>query len=134
MACIVQKYGGSSVADVDKLHQVARFIAQVKNQDIDIAVVVSAMGKTTDELVAMAREISPKPPRREMDMLLSTGERITMSLLCMALHELDLDAVSLTGSQAGIITNDRHNDAQVIEGCCVADRLPGRHHHQRPAQ
>ena len=115
MACIVQKYGGSSVADVDKLHQVARFVAQVKNQDIDIAVVVSAMGKTTEELLAMAREISPKPPRREMDMLLSTGERITMSLLCIALHELGLDAVSLTGSQAGIITNDRHNDAQVIE-------------------
>jgi aspartate kinase len=73
------------------------------------------MGKTTDELVDMARAISPKPPRREMDMLLSTGERITMSLLCVALHELGFDAVSLTGSQAGIITNDRHNDAQVIE-------------------
>ncbi len=115
MACIVQKYGGSSVADVEKLHKIARLIAKVKDQNFDIAVVVSAMGKTTDELVAMAREISPKPPRREMDMLLSTGERITMSLLCMALHELGFDAVSLTGSQAGIITNDRHNDAQVIE-------------------
>jgi aspartate kinase len=115
MACIVQKYGGSSVADVDKLRKTARLIADVKGQNIDIAVVVSAMGKTTDELVAMARGISPKPPRREMDMLLSTGERITMSLLCMALHELGFDAVSLTGSQAGIITNDRHNDAQVIE-------------------
>jgi aspartate kinase len=115
MACIVQKYGGSSVADVDKLRKIARLIADVKGQNIDIAVVVSAMGKTTDELVAMARGISPKPPRREMDMLLSTGERITMSLLCMALHELGFDAVSLTGSQAGIITNDRHNDAQVIE-------------------
>jgi aspartate kinase len=115
MACIVQKYGGSSVADVDKLRKIARLIADVKGQNIDIAVVVSAMGKTTDELVAMARGISPKPPRREMDMLLSTGERITMSLLCMTLHELGFDAVSLTGSQAGIITNDRHNDAQVIE-------------------
>ena len=115
MACIVQKYGGSSVADVKRLRKIARKIADVKGQNIDIAVVVSAMGKTTDELVAMARGISPKPPRREMDMLLSTGERITMSLLCMALHELGSDAVSLTGSQAGIITNDRHNDAQVIE-------------------
>ncbi len=115
MVCIVQKYGGSSVADVDKLRKIARLIADVKGQNIDIAVVVSAMGKTTDELIAMAREISSKPPRREMDMLLSTGERITMSLLCMALHELGFDAVSLTGSQAGIITNDRHNDAQVIE-------------------
>ena len=115
MACIVQKYGGSSVADVDRLHKIARLIADVKGQNLDVAVVVSAMGRTTDELVTMAREISPKPPRREMDMLLSTGERITMSLLCMALHELGFDAVSLTGSQAGIITNDRHNDAQVIE-------------------
>ena len=115
MTCIIQKYGGSSVADVDKLQKIARMIADVQEQNIDIAVVVSAMGKTTDELLMMARLISPKPPRREMDMLLSTGERITMSLLCMALHKLGLDAVSLTGSQAGIITNDRHNDAQVIE-------------------
>jgi len=103
------------VADVDRLQKVAGLIADARGQNTDIAVVVSAMGKTTDELVMMARCISPKPPRREMDMLLSTGERITMSLLCMALHELGLDAVSLTGSQAGIITNDRHNDAQVIE-------------------
>ena len=115
MTCIVQKYGGSSVADVDKLRKITRLIAKVKSQKIDVAVVVSAMGKTTDNLLSMARDFSPKPPRREMDMLLSTGERITMSLLCMALHELGIDAVSLTGSQAGIITNDRHNDAQVIE-------------------
>jgi len=115
MTCIVQKYGGSSVADVGKLRKIVELIAGLKNQNIDIAVVVSAMGKTTDELVMMAREISAKPPRREMDMLLSTGERITMSLLSMALHERGLRAVSLTGSQAGIITNDRHNDAQVIE-------------------
>ena len=115
MICIVQKYGGSSVADVDKLRKIAHLIAEVKRQRIDVAVVVSAMGKTTDNLLSMARDFSPKPPRREMDMLLSTGERTTMSLLCMALHELGIDAVSLTGSQAGIITNDRHNDAQVIE-------------------
>jgi aspartate kinase len=115
MTCIVQKYGGSSVADVEKITKVARLIAEVKKQEIDVAVVVSAMGKTTDGLVEMARSISPSPPRREMDMLLSTGERITMSLLCMALHELGVEAVSLTGSQSGIITNDRHNDARVIE-------------------
>jgi aspartate kinase len=115
MPCIVQKYGGSSVADVDRLQKIAGLIADARKRNTDIAVVVSAMGKTTDELVMMAHSISPKPPRREMDMLLSTGERITMSLLCMALNELGLDAVSLTGSQAGIITNDRHNDAQVIE-------------------
>ena len=70
MTCIVQKYGGSSVADVDRLRKIVRVIADLKGRDNDIAVVVSAMGKTTDELVAMAREISPKPPRREMDMLL----------------------------------------------------------------
>ena len=115
MTCIVQKYGGSSVADVNKLRKIAGLIAGVKGRNFDIAVVVSAMGQTTDELVRMAREIASKPPRREMDMLLSTGERITMSLLSMALHERGLRAVSLTGSQAGIITNDRHNDAQVIE-------------------
>jgi aspartate kinase len=115
MTCIVQKYGGSSVADLGRLHKIAHVIADLKGRNIDIAVVVSAMGKTTDELVAMSREVSANPPRREMDMLLSTGERITMAMLCMALHEQGLDAVSLTGSQAGIITNDRHNDAQVIE-------------------
>ena len=115
MTCIVQKYGGSSVADVTKLRRVAELIAAVKQQNLGVAVVVSAMGKTTDKLVAMSRELTPHPPRREMDMLLSTGERMTMALLCMALHDLGLPAVSLTGSQAGIITNDRHNDAQVIE-------------------
>lgn len=115
MTCIVQKYGGSSLADIDKITNVARMIAQVKQQGTDVAVVVSAMGKTTNQLVEMARNISSKPSRREMDMLLSTGERITMSLLCMALNEQGVRSVSLTGSQCGIITNHRHNDAQVIE-------------------
>jgi aspartate kinase len=115
MTCIVQKYGGSSVADVDKLRRIAGRIAEVRKLQIDVAVVVSAMGPTTDNLLAMARDLSAKPPRREMDMLLSTGERITMALLSMALNERGVDAVSLTGSQAGIITNHRHNDAQVIE-------------------
>ena len=115
MTCIVHKYGGSSVADVEKLKQIARMIASAKAEADQVAVVVSAMGKTTNNLVNMARSLSADPPRREMDMLLSTGERITMSLLCMALHQRGMDAVSLTGSQCGIITNDRHNDAQVIE-------------------
>jgi aspartate kinase len=115
MTCIVQKYGGSSLSDVEKIKSVARMIARVKKQGVNVAAVVSAMGKTTNQLVQMARGISPKPPRREMDMLLSTGERITMSLLCMALNELGVRSVSLTGSQCGIITNHRHNDAQVIE-------------------
>ena len=115
MTCIVQKFGGSSLSDVDKIMKVACMIARAKKQGMDVAAVVSAMGKTTNQLVEMARSISPKPPRREMDMLLSTGERITMSLLCMALNEMGVQSVSLTGSQCGIITNHRHNDAQVIE-------------------
>ncbi|MBK9099814.1 MAG: aspartate kinase [bacterium] len=115
MKLIVQKYGGSSVADVDKLKKIASMIAAVKKQGIDVVVVVSAMGKTTNQLIEMAKTISPDPPRREMDMLLSTGERTSMALLCIALHEEGIESISLTGSQAGIITNDRHNDARVIE-------------------
>jgi aspartate kinase len=115
MKCIVQKYGGSSVADAEKLKLIARKVAEVKKQGYDVTVVVSAMGKTTNNLIELAHTLSAKPARREMDMLLSTGERTTMSLLCMALQELGIDAISLTGSQSGIITNDRHNDAQVIE-------------------
>ncbi len=103
------------MADLDRIKQIAVLIAGVKQTGTDVAVVVSAMGKTTDRLVKMAGELIASPPRREMDMLLSTGERITMALLSMALHGMGLDAVSLTGSQAGIITNDRHNDARVIE-------------------
>ena len=115
MHLIVQKYGGSSVADVDKLKKIASMITAVKKQGIDVVVVVSAMGKTTNQLIEMAKAISPDPPRREMDMLLSTGERTSMALLCIALHEEGIESISLTGSQAGIITNDRHNDARVIE-------------------
>lgn len=115
MPLVVQKYGGSSVADVDKLKKIASMIAAVKKQGIDVVVVVSAMGKTTNQLIEMAKAISPDPPRREMDMLLSTGERTSMALLCIALHEEGIESISLTGSQAGIITNDRHNDARVIE-------------------
>ncbi len=115
MKLIVQKYGGSSVADVDKLKKIASMIAAVKKQGIDVVVVVSAMGKTTNQLIEMAKAISPDPPRREIDMLLSTGERTSMALLCIALHEEGIESISLTGSQAGIITNDRHNDARVIE-------------------
>jgi aspartate kinase len=115
MKLIVQKYGGSSVADVGKLKKIASMIATVKRQGINVVVVVSAMGKTTNQLIEMAKAISPDPPRREMDMLLSTGERTSMALLCIALHEEGIESISLTGSQAGIITNDRHNDARVIE-------------------
>ena len=115
MKCIVQKYGGTSVADIDKIKLIANKIAKTKKEGYNIAVVVSAIGKTTNQLIEMARLISPDPPKRELDMLLSTGERTTMALLCIALHELGIEAVSLTGSQAGIVTNDVHNDAKVIE-------------------
>ncbi len=115
MSIIVQKYGGSSVADTDKIKKIAKLISEVKHNGYDVAVVVSAMGKTTDSLIELSKQISNEPPKREMDMLLSTGERITMSLLCMALNNFGVEALSLTGSQAGIITNDRHNDARVIE-------------------
>ncbi len=115
MPIIVQKYGGSSIADINKIKKVAEIIANLKRTGLDVAVVVSAMGKTTDSLIDMAKSISDDPPKREMDMLLSTGERITMSLLCIALNKLGINSISLTGSQSGIITNDKHNDARVIE-------------------
>ena len=115
MAVIVQKYGGSSLVDIEKIKKVASIIAEVKKAGNRVAVVVSAMGKTTDSLIESAKSLSADPPNREVDMLLSTGERISMSLLCIALNELNVKAVSLTGSQAGIITNDRHTDARVIE-------------------
>jgi aspartate kinase len=115
MSIIVQKYGGSSLSDIDKIRKVAAIIAAVKREGYQVAVVVSAMGKTTNQLIDMAKGITENPPRREMDMLLSTGERVAMSLLCMALSELGIEAISLTGSQSGIITNDKHNDARVIE-------------------
>ncbi len=115
MSIVVQKYGGSSVADADKIKSIAKKVYDVKKSGNDVVVVVSAMGKTTDSLIELAKSISSNPQKREMDMLLSTGERITMSLLCIALNELGIESISLTGSQAGIITNDRHNDARVIE-------------------
>jgi aspartate kinase len=115
MAVIVQKYGGSSVADVQKLRTVAARVMHSKRQGHDVVVVVSAMGDTTDDLLTMAKKVSPNPDRRELDMLLSAGERISMALLSMAIRELGGDAISFTGSQSGIITNDRHVDARIIE-------------------
>ena len=115
MSTVVQKYGGSSVADVQKLRHVAERIMRTRRQGHDVVVVVSAMGDTTDELLAMAKQVSPNPERRELDMLLTAGERISMALLSMAIRELGGDAISFTGSQSGIITNDRHVDARIIE-------------------
>jgi aspartate kinase len=115
MAVIVQKYGGSSVADVQKLQAVAARVMRTRQLGHDVAVVVSAMGDTTDDLLRMAKQVSANPDRRELDMLLSAGERISMALLSMAIRELGGDAISFTGSQSGIITNDRHVDARIIE-------------------
>jgi aspartate kinase len=115
MSIVVQKYGGSSVADVGKLRLVADRIMRTKQEGHNVVVVVSAMGDTTDDLLALAKQISANPDRRELDMLLSAGERISMALLSLAIRELDGDAISFTGSQSGIITNDRHIDARIIE-------------------
>jgi aspartate kinase len=115
MSVIVQKYGGSSVADVGKLRAVAERVMRTVRQGHQVVVVVSAMGDTTDELLTMAKQVSPNPERRELDMLLSAGERISMALLSLAIRELGGDAISFTGSQSGIITNDRHIDARIIE-------------------
>lgn len=115
MATIVQKYGGSSVADVDKLGRVADKVVAARRDGHDVVVVVSAMGKTTDQLLALAQQIDPNPPRRELDMLLTTGERVSMALLAMAIQKRGLEAISFTGSQSGIITNDRHFDARILE-------------------
>ena len=115
MSIIVQKYGGSSVADVEKIGRVADKIVATRKAGHDVVVVVSAMGKTTDDLLALAKQIDENPARRELDMLLTTGERVTMALLSMAIQKRGADALSFTGSQSGIITNDRHFDAKIIE-------------------
>lgn len=115
MPILVQKFGGSSVADLHKISAVATKVANTRAQGYDVVVVVSAMGDTTDELLAMAREISPEPSRRELDMLLSVGERIAMALLSMAIHERGHEATSLTGSQCGIITTDSHSNARIMD-------------------
>jgi aspartate kinase len=115
VSIVVQKYGGSSVADVTKLRQVAARVMDTRRAGHDVVVVVSAMGDTTDDLLALAKQVSPNPDRRELDMLLTAGERISMALLSIAIRELGGDAISFTGSQSGIITNDRHIDARIIE-------------------
>jgi aspartate kinase len=121
VAIVVQKYGGSSVADLAKLSRVADWVVATKRAGHSVVVVVSAMGKTTDELLALAQRAAASagqdvpPPRRELDMLLSVGERTSMALLSIAVQARGEPAVSLTGSQSGIITNDRHFDARIIE-------------------
>jgi aspartate kinase len=125
VALIVQKYGGTSVADADRMRAVAEHIAYTGRQGHQVVVAVSAMGKTTDRLIALAEEVSVSRPGREMDMLLTTGERQAMALLCMALADCDVDAVSFTGSQVGIITDNVHGKAKILEvkGHRVRDAL-----------
>ena len=112
---VVQKYGGSSVADVARIRKVAERVRARRDAGYRVVVVVSAMGDTTDELLQLAKQVSPDPPRRELDMLLTCGERISMALLSMALHELGVPAISFTGSQSGIITTDTHAQARIVE-------------------
>jgi aspartate kinase len=117
---VVQKYGGSSVADADSIKRVAKRIVATKRQGHDVVVVISAMGDTTDDLMELALEVSPLPPPRELDMLLTAGERMSAALLAMAIHDQGMHARSLTGSQAGIITTGTHGNARII------DITPGR--------
>jgi len=115
MAVVVQKYGGTSVADPARIEAVADRVLSLRDQGNDCVVVVSAMGQTTNELVSLASRISDQPDPREMDMLLSAGERVSMSLLAMALQARGVPAVSYTGSQAGILTDSSHGEARITE-------------------
>ncbi|MFZ9421858.1 MAG: aspartate kinase [Ilumatobacteraceae bacterium] len=115
MALVVQKYGGTSVADPDRIKAVADHVAFTRNHGNDVVVVVSAMGKSTDNLISLANAVSSVQPGREMDMLLTAGERISMSLLCIALAGIGVEAVSFTGSQVGIITDTVHTKAKILE-------------------
>jgi aspartate kinase len=114
MALLIQKYGGTSVDGADRLRDVARRIAASRTAGNRLVVVVSAMGHETDRLLALAREVARSPNRRELDMLLTTGERVSMALLAMALGDLSVDAISFTGSQSGILTDRAHNAARIV--------------------
>ncbi|OIO33899.1 MAG: aspartate kinase [Candidatus Omnitrophica bacterium CG1_02_40_15] len=118
---IVQKYGGSSVADTNRIKNVANRIARYKKQGHKVVVVVSALGDTTDELLELAGQITDKPSDRELDMLISTGEQVSVALLAMALHKIGIDAISFTGPQVGIITDCTHTKAKILK--ISADRI-----------
>jgi aspartate kinase len=131
VALVVQKFGGTSVADAERIRAVADHVARSRRQGQQVVVVVSAMGKETDELIHLAGQVSQTRPGREMDMLLTAGERKAMALLCMALHDLGVPADSFTGSQAGIITDTFHERAKILEikadrlrECLAADKVP----------
>src|SRR3977135_956903 len=118
---IVMKFGGTSVADAERIKRAARGSVARREAGRRVGAVLSARGKTTDELIAMAEEVSPTPDPREMDMLLSTGERISCALCAMAINDLGHRAISLTGSQAGIVTDTSHTKAHILE--VRADRI-----------
>ncbi|HWX52527.1 MAG TPA: aspartate kinase [Solirubrobacteraceae bacterium] len=118
---VVMKFGGTSVADADRIKRAARRIVAMREQGNQVVAVLSARGKTTDELIGMAEEVSSAPSPREMDMLLSTGERISCALCAMAIHDLGHEAISLTGSQAGIVTDESHTKALIVD--VRADRI-----------
>ena len=112
---IVQKYGGACLETPAKIRAVASSLADLHSRGHRVVAIVSAMGKTTDELVKMAYQVSPHPNRRELDMLLTTGERISMSLMSMALSDLGVPAISFTGSQAGVMTDESHSSARILD-------------------
>ena len=114
MALVVQKYGGTSVANAERIRNVASRIARRRAAGDDVVAVVSAMGDTTDDLLALAHQITDRPDERELDLLLSTGEAVSMTLMAMALHALGVDAVSLTGAQAGLRTDSVHQRARIL--------------------
>ncbi len=120
MALIVQKYGGSSLESAERIRRVAERIVETKKQGHDVVVVCSAMGDTTDELLDLAEQVNPVPPAREMDMLLTAGERISNALVAMAIESFGAEAQSFTGSQAGVLTTERHGNARIV------DVTPGR--------
>jgi aspartate kinase len=115
VSLVVQKFGGTSVADAERIRAVADHVARTRRRGDQVVVVISAMGKETDELLRLATEVSSSRPGREMDMLITAGERKAMSLLCMALHDVGVDGVSFTGSQAGFITDTTHTNAKILE-------------------
>jgi aspartate kinase len=114
MALLVQKFGGSSLADPDRIRTVADHVARCRRRGDEVVVVVSAMGKETDELLHLAAQVSSSRPGREMDMLITAGERKATALLCMALHDLGVPADSFTGSQAGLLTDTNHTNAKIL--------------------
>ena len=113
MGLIVQKYGGTSVADAEKVKNVARRVVETRNEGNKVVVVVSAPGNMTDELIELAHQVNESPPAREMDMLLATGEQRSIALLAMAICDQECSAISFTGPQAGIITDDIHSKARI---------------------